>query len=494
MLSRDLSTSLIESLESRIAPASLSVADVSIVEGAAGETKTLTFTVTASEAGLPAFDVPYTFGRDDAEANDFVGTNGTLHFDAGQTTATITVTINGDDAYEQDETFGVYLGEVTTGGVQIDTQDAYATATILNDDIQKTHTVDAKHPLTYIDEDGDQMVIKLKGAGTATVKFLSDDGTGDLESISLTGSKLSSALSITMTKQAPGTGRSSLADLTSDSPLGSFTAKKVDVNGNVAFNDVIKSISLGDFNGDMQIDNGTSRTPTSITGNFLNGNITAATTISSIKAAGLSGFITAEKNIGSITVKGFDFDATIDATGTDKVPAIRSITVIGSDFSGDVYAHGRIGSITVKATKEARDSGNFMVGFLQASAIGSVSIAGFISDSSILAGTDLGADHAYGGVDEDADVFQSGSIGLVKIGGDSLNSKIAAGLNPGDTDSYADDSIEGGTASVIKKFTIGGTLDDADGDNYFAAGKFTAKPRINGESVTPDFDIHFLVG
>src|SRR6185369_2615830 len=73
-------------------------------------------------------------GIDSAQASDFVGGTlpwGTVTFDAGETSKTITVNVASDTVVEPDEGFAVLLSDPSSG-LAIDT--AIATGTIVNDD------------------------------------------------------------------------------------------------------------------------------------------------------------------------------------------------------------------------------------------------------------------------------------------------------------------------------------------------------------------------
>ncbi|URW75668.1 hypothetical protein M9980_00045 [Sphingomonas donggukensis] len=115
----------------------VSIASASIVEGNAG-TSILELTVTRSDGTAP-FSVRYdTFdGGDPSHASatagsDYVGvTNGLLSFDAGQTTRTIQIVINGDATPELSEEFRVVLSNPSNGAT---ITNATAVATIVTDD------------------------------------------------------------------------------------------------------------------------------------------------------------------------------------------------------------------------------------------------------------------------------------------------------------------------------------------------------------------------
>ncbi|MFX8327835.1 Calx-beta domain-containing protein, partial [Acinetobacter baumannii] len=79
---------------------SLSVDSPSVTEGNSG-TKVLTFTVTLSSASVQTVTVDYaTVNGTALSGSDFVAASGTLTFAAGETSKTVSVTINGDTALE----------------------------------------------------------------------------------------------------------------------------------------------------------------------------------------------------------------------------------------------------------------------------------------------------------------------------------------------------------------------------------------------------------
>ena len=131
--SRDLSFHYYKGLaylQAPLSPPSLSIANASVSEGDAG-TKLATFTVTLSDSvGDVSFDIATSDGMAFA-GSDYVSKNvvGQL-IPAGQTSATFTVTINGDTEVESNETFTVNLGNVM-GATLLNSQ---ALGTINNDD------------------------------------------------------------------------------------------------------------------------------------------------------------------------------------------------------------------------------------------------------------------------------------------------------------------------------------------------------------------------
>jgi len=112
------------------------VSDATVTEGDTGTT-TLSFTVTRTGTD-DAFTVDYATHDGTATAgSDYQALSGTLAFAAGETSKTITVTVNGDTALEGDETVQLNLFNPTGGAAIIDSQ---GVGTIKNDDVALVHT------------------------------------------------------------------------------------------------------------------------------------------------------------------------------------------------------------------------------------------------------------------------------------------------------------------------------------------------------------------
>ncbi|HEX8483325.1 MAG TPA: Calx-beta domain-containing protein, partial [Allosphingosinicella sp.] len=119
---------------------SVSIADAQIVEGNAG-TSILMLTLTRS-GGAAAFSVDYATANggnpNNASAtagSDYAAQSATVSFGEGETVKTVSITINGDTAFELSEEFSVNLSNAT-GGATIG--DGSAIATITNDDSAPT--------------------------------------------------------------------------------------------------------------------------------------------------------------------------------------------------------------------------------------------------------------------------------------------------------------------------------------------------------------------
>jgi hypothetical protein len=106
-----------------------SIGDASVTEGDNG-TQLMTFTISRT-SGAGAATVSWATSDGTATVGaDYVAGSGTASFADGETTTTITVTINGDTAIEGDETLTVTLSNPSTGTIS----DATGAGTILNND------------------------------------------------------------------------------------------------------------------------------------------------------------------------------------------------------------------------------------------------------------------------------------------------------------------------------------------------------------------------
>jgi subtilisin family serine protease len=109
----------------------VSINDPKITEGQSG-IKNLNFSVTLSGASATAVSVNYaTLAGTATGGDDFNSAQGTLIFNPGQTSRTVSVAIRGDTLAEPDETFLVALSNATGAAIF----DAEATGTIQNDDV-----------------------------------------------------------------------------------------------------------------------------------------------------------------------------------------------------------------------------------------------------------------------------------------------------------------------------------------------------------------------
>jgi hypothetical protein len=115
----------------------ISINDVSGLEGNSGTTP-FVFTVSLSNPSSQTITVDFATAASSAtEGNDYQAAGGTLSFDPGDLTKTVTVLVNGDTSVEPDETFQVNLGNAQNATIATGT----GTGTILNDDSPTSPTI-----------------------------------------------------------------------------------------------------------------------------------------------------------------------------------------------------------------------------------------------------------------------------------------------------------------------------------------------------------------
>ena len=139
---------------------------VAFDEGASGETTPVGILVTLSmPSGLPV-TVHYTTapGTATPEDNDYVGVaGGTLTILAGETVGEIVVQIEGDDGFEEDETFIVTLTQATTPEGPLAITQPTASVTIRNDDAPLPELLCNGLQATVVGTDGDDNLVGTSG-------------------------------------------------------------------------------------------------------------------------------------------------------------------------------------------------------------------------------------------------------------------------------------------------------------------------------------------
>ena len=159
---------------------SLSVADAEATEEGDG---TMAFVVTLDPAARDTVTVDYATSDGSAQAgDDYTATSGTLTFDAGTTSGTITVPIADDDENESDETFTVTLSNAS--GATLGT--ASATGTIRN---RYVTPLTASFEQVPAEHDGTTFVFHVRFSEDPAVSYL----VLKEESFDVTGGKVDKA-------------------------------------------------------------------------------------------------------------------------------------------------------------------------------------------------------------------------------------------------------------------------------------------------------------
>ena len=159
---------------------SLSVGDATVTEGDSGTTSSATFNATLSSSSSDTITVDFATAPGSAtSAIDFHPTTGTLVFEPGETTKSVTIPVFGDDLVETDETFLVILstplGATIANGTGI--------GTITNDDGgPATSLLLSIGDATVVEGDSGTtsavfaVTLSPASAGTVTVAFSTSSG------------------------------------------------------------------------------------------------------------------------------------------------------------------------------------------------------------------------------------------------------------------------------------------------------------------------------
>ena len=149
--------------------------------GAEGADTSIGFTVTLNEAATNTVTVDYATSDGTATAGtDYTSTSGTLTFDVGTTSKTISVSIADDETDESDETFTVTLSNAS--GAELGTSTATGTITNRAVVVETTPTLSiAGGSGTEGDDDDIDFTVTLDEAAsdTVTVDYATSDGTAD---------------------------------------------------------------------------------------------------------------------------------------------------------------------------------------------------------------------------------------------------------------------------------------------------------------------------
>ncbi len=315
-------------------------------------------------------------------------------------------------------------------------------------------------------------------ANSSTVLVLGNVGTGSDLTV---GGKLSATVKSAADGQWTAASFGAVASTT-----GGFAADLTATasSGALGRNPALASLSVkvGDFSGNITAQGAIGGI--AVRGGDLTGNISTAGAVGNIAVNGEAGGQWNALRFGNITVANGNLSATITSAG-----AVGALSVVGGDLTGDLFAVGAAGNVVVKNVRT--NGGNVLGATLTASGFGNISIAKNLTDSLILAGGNLGADHTLGGTGTNADIFAAGKIGAVAIGGSVEKSVIGGGLNPVDTEFKDGNDVLLGTARTasLKSFSVRGSL---DADSFVGAYLLPAKVKIGTTTVFPIADARFL--
>ncbi len=150
--------------------ASIAITDVTITEGNSGTTNAV-FTVTLSNAVDTAISLNYATANGTATTtdNDYTAIATTpLTFNAGETSKTITVAVNGDTKVESNETFFVNLSSLNANGRNVTIADNQGQGTITNDDVILPSITLAVAPSSVTEDGTSNLIYTFTRSGVTT--------------------------------------------------------------------------------------------------------------------------------------------------------------------------------------------------------------------------------------------------------------------------------------------------------------------------------------
>ncbi len=461
----------------------LSISDVTVLEGNTGTTAAQ-FTVTLSQALTSAVTFDFATVSGTATAGvDFVSSNGSLTIPAGSTTATITVTVNGDLIGENNQTFLVNLSNAV-GAVFADSQ---GVGRITNDDVLSISSD------TFLGGAGDDTV--LAGNGNDVI----NGGDGSDQLLGGGGNDLI----------AGGAGPDTLDGQAGDDTLDGQGGDDVLLGGDG--NDIF--ISTGTGAGNDTVDGGDGFNGIVVNGNNNADTITVTAPNGAITVTNAGATIEVGANVQVVTVNGLGNDDLITIGDLSSVGQTLlvvnggegndTITGQGAGIGGvRVLLNGDNGNDTIVGT-EGNDSINGGAGNdaingragndIITGADGNDILAGAAGNDTVLGGT--GSDFLTGQTGDDSIVggdgndtlrgFEGNDTLLGQSGDDLLNGmdgddSILGGVGQDSlTGGSGNDVLDGGRNNDTINGNSGNDLIRGDhGNDYINAG--TESDTVNG--------------
>lgn len=280
-----------------------------------------------------------------------------------------------------------------------------------------SYPLDAKHPVTFLDGDGDKVTITMGGAGSGSV-LLDTTGETFINSITLQDTDLTTKLTVKVAKGPHGDGLVQLKDLNDyAAAVGTIAAGQVDLRDSIYLGGGVGKLTLHDVlnngtdHGLTVGSDGTLLKTTLAMNNVYDLNLASDLPVASVKvnrwidSSGSADSLSAPW-VGTLAVKG-DFQSGLFLSAPPAVgPVIKSATIGGGVSSASWDLSGPVGKITIAgslAGSKIRAAGS----------ITSVTVGASIS-SDIQAGvSDLAVRHAAAA----ADFVTAATIGTFTIKG-----------------------------------------------------------------------------
>lgn len=299
----------------------LSVADVSVAEGHSGTTA-MTFTVELSAVSGQTVTADYATVEGTATDGDFVAATGQITIPAGQSTASIEISVQGDRLDEADETFDLVLSNPGNAALE----DGRATGTIVDDDATPSLAIAAA---TVTEGNSGQQTLTLAvtlsaaSGRTVTVRYTTRDGSattadGDYQArsgqLSFAPSETSQSIQVAVngdTRHEPDEQFSVRLSEATNATIQTATA-----NGTITNDDAVPELRVGN----AQVEEGNSGTATL--------NFTVSLSAASGQAVSMQ-FATRDD---SATAADSDYSA---ASGSLTIPAGETSRRVAVTVAGD---------------------------------------------------------------------------------------------------------------------------------------------------------------
>jgi hypothetical protein len=340
---------------------SFTITDVSLTEGNSG-TKNAVFTVQLSNPRYELINVNYTTANGSATSgSDYISASGTLTFNGGDTSKTITVTLNGDIYYELTETLFVNISNATNATIS----DAQGIGIIVNDDafpnftitdatvmegntgtVTATFTVKTLNPryeMMYVDyatANGTAIANEDYVATNGTLLFSSGDTVKQI-SVDVNGDLLNEIdetffVNLSNVNNATVSDSQALGTITNDDPLPSLSINNVTlVEGDNGTQNFVFDITLSSASG---------RT---VTVNYATANGTASSGFDYATTSGTATFTAGDvlENV-SVPVNGDLFNE-IDETFFVNLTSPTNATIAINQGTGTIINNDPLPSITI---------------------------------------------------------------------------------------------------------------------------------------------------
>ena len=230
------------------------------------DTATVTMTVTSTNQAPAAVDDVAETDEDSPVvisplANDTDPDEDSLDIDSFSDPAHGTVVDNGDGTLTYTPDAGYFGSDsftytITDGQGETDT--ATVALTVIEDEsVDYSLSFGAGQKVTFIDSSGDVVKVKLSGPGVGTI-WLSNQGSGDVSKLSVTGTTSRSTLRIAVKKTRYGQNTTSIGELEVDGSLRSIVASQASLSGDMTISGKLGVLKLGQVHSGSEIQLNTS--------------------------------------------------------------------------------------------------------------------------------------------------------------------------------------------------------------------------------------------